>query len=555
MDEGTCHNTLSTHRQSNHEDRRTLQLFESRDGSPGATNLPYDVMLVIANYATEPNVCDRQYKGPTVHNVMVRFRTLMALRLVNREWWSVAMHPQMFARWRQVLDDFLMLEREGSFVGRDIDVARQRIEENAHCAPHVLSLVLGTGCQLCGAPRVRKVYWDMGGGGRGVRCCRDCLHANTVCDYHLVHEMHLDLVFPNLRSQILARLPHRKAPFFMPIRKEVVENTFFWSNDVLHALGMPDAPCGTEARDMLAQPWRKEKERRNAAHLAVCEQLRSLVARRIAEPPPSEDPATYRARRLCFVRQHKQLVNVFDSLDQLRIHSQTFRRMTKDEDEACASLDRMRRLRTLSPAVSSTEDVRRNEATEDEEDPTVIVHIIMGQVARSCVRDAIRRHLEHLGLLSRDADADSSIKRTVSHLLRPVLRKQRRLPRCPIRIQSLRDAHDLPVDDETWFLGTVWRCATMLPVRRSDMVRRVRMLLSQPRFSFAHRRKSDKSTLASRNQPFSTTTVDHHHHHLIERFADQEIRRQDDLVANCVFNPCPERLQSFLTDSSNLSSK
>ena len=154
----------------------------------------------------------------------------------------------------------------------------------------------------------------------------------------------------------------------------------------------------------------------------------------------------------------------------------------------------MRRLRTLSPAVSSTEDVRRNEATEDEEDPTVIVHIIMGQVARSCVRDAIRRHLERLGLLSRDADADSSIKRTVSHLLRPVLRKQRRLPRYPIRIQSLRDAHDLPVDDEAWFLETVWRCATMLPVRRSDMVRRVSMLLSQPHFSFAHLRKSDKAT-------------------------------------------------------------
>jgi hypothetical protein len=50
----------------------------------------------------------------------------------------------------------------------------------------LLRLAGFTGCQLCGAKRIRKVYWEF-----GVRCCEPCLHANTVSHKHLKEELGL----------------------------------------------------------------------------------------------------------------------------------------------------------------------------------------------------------------------------------------------------------------------------------------------------------------------------------------------------------------------------
>ena len=45
--------------------------------------------------------------------------------------------------------------------------------------------ILGeVGCELCGKARIRKVY------PYGVRCCEECLHANTVCEYYLPTQLH-----------------------------------------------------------------------------------------------------------------------------------------------------------------------------------------------------------------------------------------------------------------------------------------------------------------------------------------------------------------------------
>lgn len=46
-----------------------------------------------------------------------------------------------------------------------------------------LSLVVETGCQICGAKRIRKVYWPF-----KRRICQSCLYANTVSDYVLKTE-------------------------------------------------------------------------------------------------------------------------------------------------------------------------------------------------------------------------------------------------------------------------------------------------------------------------------------------------------------------------------
>ena len=60
-----------------------------------------------------------------------------------------------------------------------------------------LTLIARVGCEICGKPRIRKVY------PFGVRCCDSCLKENTVCEYYLPRTLHdLDLPvnqrqFPN----------------------------------------------------------------------------------------------------------------------------------------------------------------------------------------------------------------------------------------------------------------------------------------------------------------------------------------------------------------------
>lgn len=481
-----------------------------------AQALPHEIMFIVADTVAAPNVRDRQYQGPTVHNVMVRFRSMMALCHVNREWHHIMLHPFTLPRWRDILNDFLHLRDLDDFNGRDLDAARNRIERDASSAPRVLSLVLGTGCQLCGARRVRKVYWEMGGDAKGVRCCRACLYANTVGQYHLVHEMMLDRIYPDLRQAVLPALPCRQADFFVPGfgGGNVVTNTFFWSNDVLAALGLPRARSPEQARATLAQPWQDACATSERRRTEACEQLRALIANHIEDPPPSAHPPSIgRAKRACC----GEVPDVFGSSEQMRARSPTFRRLTDSENAAHEFL--------VSSGGTDTRTTR----------------LILGQITRSIVSDALFGGLQRLvptTLQSAEGCAETkmTLGATVALLVRTLLRKKR-------TNDSDIEASPLPLRDDEWFLHKVWRAAPMLPVRRREALHRVRALFPrvfdcpelEKYLPLCENSESTKgiTVLERAALAFSETELDRH-------------ERSENDGCYGVFAPCVTRLREFL---------
>ena len=80
------------------------------------------------------------------------------------------------------------------------------------------------GCELCKKPRVRKVYLDY-----GVRCCKDCLYANTINDYRLDDYL--------IQKHVVQRCRYRIATIYNPY-SYIHEYTtkFYWKPDVVKAI-------------------------------------------------------------------------------------------------------------------------------------------------------------------------------------------------------------------------------------------------------------------------------------------------------------------------------
>lgn len=91
---------------------------------------------------------------------------------------------------------------------------------------HVVSLCLGRGCQMCGTKGIRKIYWEMGGGAKGCRVCRDCLEENTIENYYIEKEFGVIGA-----RRITAGLPRIEVQSYRPRIGNIIL-TFFWYDDV-----------------------------------------------------------------------------------------------------------------------------------------------------------------------------------------------------------------------------------------------------------------------------------------------------------------------------------
>ena len=162
-----------------------------------------------------------------------------------------------------------------------------------------LRLCCATGCLRCGAPRVRKVYWEF-----RTRLCGGCLTALTVRDYE----------FPASRVSELEGLPSR--------RVDVYQNRYllFMRADVTRRLGAAAVEAvdaaraareerarrALEAAEAVRARWEAERPRREAERVrAEAERVRAEAERREArqtrcqtrrEPPTATLEALFEAK-------------------------------------------------------------------------------------------------------------------------------------------------------------------------------------------------------------------------------------------------------------------
>jgi hypothetical protein len=84
------------------------------------------------------------------------------------------------------------------------------------------------GCELCNKPRIRKVYSEY-----GVRCCTDCLYANTVNEYRLGEDYFIP---KSLVRNCRYRTVDMYNPYSRAYSRDYTTN-FYWTPDVVEAIG------------------------------------------------------------------------------------------------------------------------------------------------------------------------------------------------------------------------------------------------------------------------------------------------------------------------------
>lgn len=116
----------------------------------------------------------------------------------------------MATEWRRLLEAFL-----AAHGGSDAAPLLQAVDADRIFPKDALRLVTTTGCQVCGAERVRKIHWPF-----MVRCCKPCLYSSTISDYRLAK-------YYNVRHGALAGLRYSSIVLFssFPAR-------FYWRTDV-----------------------------------------------------------------------------------------------------------------------------------------------------------------------------------------------------------------------------------------------------------------------------------------------------------------------------------
>lgn len=134
--------------------------------------------------------------------------------------------------WHSLLARFEDIKFRESFV------AVKLVRDGSMTPKQAVLLLAGTGCQMCGAPKIRKVYWPF-----RVRCCRTCLVDSTTSDYRLAQGF-------RLTRADLEGLPHIQTLMYSPNAKSYAKTymlTFFWNADVARVL---NSKLGVEFRDM-----------------------------------------------------------------------------------------------------------------------------------------------------------------------------------------------------------------------------------------------------------------------------------------------------------------
>ena len=236
---------------------------------------------------------------------------LCSLSRVNREMHRFATSSRCAPHWEALLRFWASCEDEHLVTGRDVKTALEAaeavpapvpaLEERGNVAvsaskartyayKRALLLVAGTGCQICGAARVRKVRWGYLEHGQGVRCCKPCLIDRTVSDYRLINDF--GLCYHPRRSFILDEAPHVMTELYSPRIGGYTLN-FYWIADVLVRTGLADSfeqanrLSPSAARHALAQMKRDGEARvrealleRERAHLEKSREVLDTLWRR-----------------------------------------------------------------------------------------------------------------------------------------------------------------------------------------------------------------------------------------------------------------------------------
>jgi hypothetical protein len=147
-------------------------------------------------------------------------RALMAMRGTCK---SVAaiLHPKS-THWNALLQVF---RRCSEMHVRDVETAVRHVEEERLTPLRACVLVTTTGCEICGAKRIRKVQWPFGG-----RSCNDCLQRITTSDFR-IRERYL-IKADELRAY---NLPFVWADMYAP-RVGSYRLNFYLDRDVLRLL-------------------------------------------------------------------------------------------------------------------------------------------------------------------------------------------------------------------------------------------------------------------------------------------------------------------------------
>lgn len=164
---------------------------------------------------------------------------------VDRELHGFGLSERCLPSWKRLMDFLVACQDHDALKGRDAREARRRVEDGAgrgtpRAYMNAVALLMQTGCQVCGRPRIRKVHWEMMD-GEGVRCCRACLLDRTVSDYRLLHDYAIGHAFPSEYERLLREMPHIEKEMYAP-RTGGYSLRFYWTASVLVRLGLVADP-------------------------------------------------------------------------------------------------------------------------------------------------------------------------------------------------------------------------------------------------------------------------------------------------------------------------
>lgn len=195
--------------------------------------LPTDVLRLIVQKSVDN--CDEDPSDT--------YNVLSSLSRVNKEVRSLV-EP----RWMETMDSMLFMNTAEKVT------AMEQVRKGAINIKRAMYLITQKGCEFCECKRIRKVYWEFGG---GVRCCTECLHARTMSDYRLENEL-------GVSKEILDRLPHTTAHMYAP-RAGYYTLRFYWTKAVLKEIGASSVEYAKEICDARKKAAELEKEERRKA--------------------------------------------------------------------------------------------------------------------------------------------------------------------------------------------------------------------------------------------------------------------------------------------------
>ena len=188
--------------------------------------LPYPIISQILQHLVHPR------------NV----KLLHILEATNRTFKDIITQDDIYAKcWDQMSKDL------------KLDIMQTHQLSTKKC----LQLYGRVGCELCGKPRIKKVYHEY-----DVRCCTDCLHNHTISDYHLKDKYKLrNMTFLKSARQRLVNMynPYAYRSF------RTYDTTFYWKPDV-DRLMLAHHMC---TLDQYRDGWYDHNEQENNAKLVV----------------------------------------------------------------------------------------------------------------------------------------------------------------------------------------------------------------------------------------------------------------------------------------------